>query len=179
MLCYKSPKEKCQPLKRTAGYNWAHVQCATFIPEVKFVNPELLSPVEYIGCVHLARLEAECQLCHIKKGACVACSDCKKTVHVQCAVDHGFKLAFEIQPTHTHHSSKPTKYPVIEAGIFSSHSPSGLMVPQVWCPTHNLTSRKLIELDARTVNDTQEVNKFYHSSNKNHHILIFPSSLLL
>lgn len=143
-------------MKRTAGYYWAHVQCATFIPEIKFVHPSLLSPVEYIGCVNMARLEAKCQLCDVQRGACVACSECRKTVHVQCAIDHDFKLAFEIQPN-THNSNKLTKYPIVAAGLFGPSSPSGLMVPQVWCPSHNLAGRKLIELHTRTTDDTQEV----------------------
>lgn len=157
VLCYKPAEEKQQALKRTAGYNWAHIQCAAFIPEIKFVQPSLLSPIEYIGCVHLARLEATCQLCNIKKGACVACSECRKTVHVQCAIDHDFKLAFEIQPN-THNSNKLTKYPIVAAGLFGPLSPSGLMVPQVWCSSHNLTNRKLIDIHTRTTDDTQEVS---------------------
>ncbi|CAO3632632.1 unnamed protein product [Mucor hiemalis] len=155
VLCFKSAKETQQPLKRTAGYYWAHVQCATFIPEIKFVHPSLLSPIEYIGCVNMARLEAKCQLCDVQRGACVSCSECRKTVHVQCAIDHDFKLAFEIQPN-THNSNRLTKYPIVAAGLFGPLSPSGLMVPQVWCPSHSLASRKLIELHTRTTDNTQE-----------------------
>jgi hypothetical protein len=157
VLCYQ-PATTQQPLKRTAGYYWAHVQCATFIPEIKFVHPQLLSPVEYIGCVNVARLEANCSLCDNTKGACVACSECRKTVHVQCAKENNFKLAFEIQPN-THNSNKSTKYPIVQAGLFGPNSPSGLMIPQVWCPHHNVASRKLIDLNARTTDDTQEVIK--------------------
>ncbi|GAA5811821.1 hypothetical protein MFLAVUS_005266 [Mucor flavus] len=155
VLCFKSAQETQQPLKRTAGYYWAHVQCATFIPEIKFAQPNLLSPVEYIGCVDIARLNATCQLCENPRGACVPCTECRKAVHVQCAIDHNFKLAFEMQPN-THNSNKSTKYPIVPAGLFGPSSPSGLMIPQVWCPSHNVTNRKLIELSTRTANDTQQ-----------------------
>lgn len=157
VLCFQPPESQ-QPLKRTSGYYWAHVQCAAFIPEIKFVQPNLLSPVEYVGCVNPARLEAECHLCHHQRGACVSCTDCKKPVHVQCAIDHHFKLAFEIQPN-THNSNKSTKYPIIPAGLFGPLSPSGLMIPQVWCPSHNIANRKLIELNTRTTNNTPEVRR--------------------
>lgn len=155
VLCFKSSEESRQPLKRTSGYYWAHVQCAAFIPEIKFVQPSTLSPVEYIGCVNSARLEVNCQLCHDTRGVCVACSECRKTVHVQCAIEHKFKLAFEIQSPTTSAGGK-AKIPVIPAGLFHPTSPSGLMVPHVWCPTHNVATRKLIELDTRTLN-SQEV----------------------
>ncbi|RCI02031.1 putative PHD type zinc finger protein with BAH domain-containing protein, partial [Rhizopus stolonifer] len=148
VLCFNS-EAKHQPLKCTAGYYWAHVQCAMFIPEVKFVHPSLLSPVEYISCVNMARLNADCDLCSDKRGACVACSECQKTVHVQCAIHHQFKLAFEIQP------NKMEKYPTVPAGLFGS-SPSGLMVPQVWCPSHSLSDKQLIELDTRTTDEAKE-----------------------
>lgn len=157
VLCHKSAQETQQPLKRTAGYYWAHVQCAAFIPEIKFVQPTKLSPVEYIGCINQARKEANCSLCNDTRGACVACSECRKTVHVQCAIDHQYKLAFEIQPN-THNSNKSTKYPIVPAGLFGPSSPSGLMIPQVWCPQHNVTSRKLIDLSARTTDEAQEVS---------------------
>jgi hypothetical protein len=122
------------------------------------VNPTTLSPVEYIGCINPARLDTHCRLCTNTRGACVACSECRKPVHVQCAIDHQFKLAFEIQPN-THNSNKSTKYPIVPAGLFGASSPSGLMIPQVWCPSHNVSNRKLIDLHTRTVDDTQEVNK--------------------
>ncbi|OBZ86246.1 Lid2 complex component snt2 [Choanephora cucurbitarum] len=154
VLCFNQ-SSKCQTLKPTAGYYWAHIQCATFIPEVKFVNTTTLSPVEYIGCVNMARLNADCQLCQDKRGACVACSECKKAVHVQCAIDNQFRLAFEIQSI-AQSNSAYAKCPVVPAGLFKEDSPSGLMVPQVWCPSHNLSNRKLIELETRTTDENQE-----------------------
>ncbi|KAI8385709.1 PHD-zinc-finger like domain-containing protein [Blakeslea trispora] len=154
VLCFNQNTD-CQTLKPTAGYYWAHVQCATFIPEIKFVNTNTLSPVEYIGCVNMARLNADCQLCQDKRGACVACSECKKSVHVQCAIDHQFKLAFEIQSI-SQNNSAYAKCPIVPAGLFGESSASGLMVPQVWCPSHNLSNKKLIELDARTSDENKE-----------------------
>ncbi|RCH95628.1 putative PHD type zinc finger protein with BAH domain-containing protein [Rhizopus stolonifer] len=165
ILCGKSSKETQQPLKRTAGCRWAHVQCAAFIPEIKFTHPNTLSPIEYIGCVNSSRLDANCQLCENTEGACVACAECKKTVHVQCAIDHKFRLAFEVQTMPTFVGEK-AKVPYVPAGLFHSSSPSGLMIPQLWCPVHNVSSRKLIDLSTRTLNTRESSVTVYAKSFK-------------
>lgn len=162
VLCYNTAS-KHQPLKMTSGYCWAHVQCATFIPEIKFVNPSLLSPVEYIGCVNPARIDANCSLCDEKRGACVACSDCHKNVHVQCAIENNYRLAFEIQPYNTKNHRNSQNYPIIPAGLFGPDSASGIMVPQVLCPGHSTIGKSLIGLDARTTDDLREVSYKYRA----------------
>ncbi|KAI9473792.1 MAG: hypothetical protein EXX96DRAFT_318024 [Benjaminiella poitrasii] len=150
-----------QPLKRTSGYCWAHLHCAAFIPEVKFVFPAQMSPVEYVGCVSEARMNARCELCNNEGGACVSCPECKKTMHVQCAVEHNFKLAFEIVPVN---KTTATTCPVIPDGLFESGdtpSTSGLMVPQVWCPNHNLSGKSIVELADRSKDDKESsLSKF-------------------
>ncbi|KAI9275307.1 hypothetical protein BY458DRAFT_507046 [Sporodiniella umbellata] len=165
VLCTKSADETQQPLKKTAGCRWAHVQCAAFIPEIKFAQPKKLSPVEYIGCINSSRLDSSCQLCDNVNGVCVACAECKKTVHVQCAIDNNFRLAFEIQAATTFLGDK-AKIPFIPAGLFHNSSPSGLMVPQVWCPSHNIASRKLIDLDMRTITTQESSLMIYAKSFK-------------
>lgn len=159
VLCFKSSEESRQPLKMTSGHQWAHVQCAAFIPEIKFVHPKTLSTIEYIGCVNSERLDAICQICKNTNGACVACTECKRPVHVQCAIDQKFKLAFEIQSPTVSEGGK-AKVSVISPGLFYPSSPSGLMIPQVWCPTHNVVNLKLIELNMRTL-ATQEVRSSF------------------
>lgn len=162
VLCYNTVS-KHQPLKMTSGYCWAHVQCATFIPEIKFVNPSLLSPAEYIGCVNPARIDANCSLCDEKRGACVACSDCHKNVHVQCAIENNYRLAFEIQSYNTKNHRNSQNYPIIPAGLFGPDSASGIMVPQVLCPGHSTIGKSLIGLDARTTDDLREVSYKYRA----------------
>ncbi|KAI8993235.1 BAH domain-containing protein [Pilobolus umbonatus] len=148
-ICCQAPDIKQQPLKKTSGYVWAHVQCATFIPEIKYVDPETLSPVEYIGCVNPARFRVTCRLCNNPEGICVACSTCEMPVHVQCAIDSQFKLAFELQ------TDEDKNIPKIPGGVFPGQPKPSLMIPQVWCPGHEVNDLCLIDLHTRTL-DTNE-----------------------
>ncbi|CEP08262.1 hypothetical protein [Parasitella parasitica] len=164
VLCYNTASQH-QPLKMTSGYCWAHVQCAAFIPEIKFVNPALLSPVEYIGCTNPARIEAKCSLCDDKRGACVACSECHKNVHVQCAVENNYRLAFDIQPLDANHPRHDVSYPIVPAGLFKPNSAPGIMVPHVLCPGHSTVGKNLIGLDARTTDELRETSLFTYVKN--------------
>ncbi|KAL7318202.1 putative PHD type zinc finger protein with BAH domain-containing protein [Mucor circinelloides] len=155
VLCYNTTS-KHQALKMTSGYCWVHVQCAAFIPEVKFINPATFSPVEYIGCVNPARIEADCSLCDDERGACVACSECSKSLHVQCAIDSNYRLAFEILPYNAKNHRHQPNCPIIPAGLFGPDSASGIMVPQITCPGHSLTGRQLIRIDERTADESRE-----------------------
>ncbi|KAL9551192.1 hypothetical protein MBANPS3_004368 [Mucor bainieri] len=155
VLCYNTTSSR-QPLKMTSGYCWAHVQCALFIPEAKFVNTTTLSPVEYIGCVNPARTEAQCSLCNEQRGACVACPECNKSMHVQCAVDSHYRLLFEILPPNPKNTRHQANCPTIPAGLFRANSAAGIMVPQVFCPSHNLAGKQLIRMDERTNNEAKE-----------------------
>lgn len=155
VLCCNTTS-KHQALKMTSGYCWAHVQCAVFIPEVKFVNTRTMAPVEYIGCVNPARTEATCALCGDQRGACVACSECNKSMHVQCAVDNNYRLLFEILPNNAHNHRHQASCPTVPAGLFSPSSAAGIMVPQVICPGHSLTGKQLIRIDERTADASRE-----------------------
>ncbi|GAN02864.1 conserved hypothetical protein [Mucor ambiguus] len=155
VLCYNTTS-KYQVLKMTSGYCWAHVQCAVFIPEVKFVDPITLSPVEYIGCVNPVRTEAHCSLCDDQRGACIACSECNKSMHVQCAVDNNYRLLFEILPQNAKNLRHQAHCPTIPAGLFSANSAAGIMVPQVICPSHSLTGKQLVRIEERTANEARE-----------------------
>ncbi|KAI8385051.1 uncharacterized protein BYT42DRAFT_492613, partial [Radiomyces spectabilis] len=150
VLCYESSKLPHQALKTTSGYNWAHVTCSAFIPEVKYVHSATLQPIEYIGAIAKSRWLEQCRLCNESRGACVICADCEKPVHVECAIQHQFKVAFEIQPIGTDDSAI-----TIPSGLFANDSPAGIMVPEVWCPEHDISHRHIVELNARTT-DTGE-----------------------
>ncbi|KAF8988485.1 putative PHD type zinc finger protein with BAH domain-containing protein [Haplosporangium bisporale] len=127
VLCTKTSDNAPQALKRTTGNNWAHILCAVWIPEPTFVNVDALSPVESIGKIRNERWKQVCSLCKQKKGACIGCGEgCKKAFHVTCARDAGYEIAFEMQP------AKSVK--------------GGVMVPLVWCPNHDLSSRKIIHI---------------------------------
>ncbi|KAK3840326.1 MAG: hypothetical protein JOS17DRAFT_726745 [Linnemannia elongata] len=127
VLCTKTSDDQPQAIKRTTGHNWAHILCAVWIPETNFVDVEALSPIESVGRIRHERWRQTCSICKQKAGACITCGEgCKKAFHVTCARDAGYKIAFEMQPT------KNVK--------------GGLMVPMVWCPNHDLTSRKVIQI---------------------------------
>ncbi|KAF9978358.1 putative PHD type zinc finger protein with BAH domain-containing protein [Actinomortierella ambigua] len=109
-------KDSPQALKRTTGNNWAHVLCAVWIPEIKVVDMDTLSPIESVGKVRPERWKQTCSICKERTGACVTCSDgCKRVFHVTCAREAGYEVAFEMQP-----APKNTR--------------GGLMVPVVLCP---------------------------------------------
>lgn len=137
VLCYEPRSNPRQAHTMTSSYNWAHVICATFIPEVKFVKIDTMKPVEYIGTIHKARWSGECELCHDKRGACIVCGDYNMVVHVQCACNHNFRVAFEIQhykPT-TQQRQSSCSVTTVPSGMFGRNASSGLMVSQVWSPT--------------------------------------------
>ncbi|KAI8136699.1 hypothetical protein BJV82DRAFT_647095 [Fennellomyces sp. T-0311] len=146
ILCSESRQTPRQPLKKTSSYNWVHVLCATFIPEVKFVNVATLQPAEYIGAIHRTRWNEICYICKKQEGACVICGDCSKPVHVQCALKSDFIVAFEVQSAKAPRSNVIT----IRADLFHSNMPGGMMVPQVWCPNHDVSKYQLIQLSDRT-----------------------------
>ncbi|KAF9194953.1 putative PHD type zinc finger protein with BAH domain-containing protein [Haplosporangium sp. Z 11] len=127
VLCTKTSDQQPQALKRTTGNNWAHILCSIWIPETTFVNVGKLSPIESIGRIRPERWKQTCSICKAKTGACVGCGEgCRKAFHVTCARDAGYRIAFEMQP------AKNVK--------------GGVMVPMIWCPNHDLASRKIIEI---------------------------------
>lgn len=89
-------------------------------------------------------------MCHRQDGACVKCGECEKAVHVQCAIQHGYNVGFEII------SSLGSEGATVRAGRFGNHLGQGEMIPQVCCPEHNLSHKQWIQLSARDV-DTGEV----------------------
>ncbi|KAI8889514.1 BAH-domain-containing protein [Backusella circina FSU 941] len=114
IVCRKTSKDPQQPLKRTTGYKWVHIQCALLIPEIKFVDANTFSPVEYIGCIDRSRLGKTCSICKSDEGVCIDCGTCQKPVHVQCAIDNNYKLGFQKQ--------------------------QDLEIPHVWCPGHTISN---------------------------------------
>ncbi|KAJ1535533.1 putative PHD type zinc finger protein with BAH domain-containing protein, partial [Nowakowskiella sp. JEL0078] len=83
-------------LVQTIGKNWAHVECALWIPETKFQNASKMNIVECIGMIPAdPNLPPKtCSICNIQKGAVIPCSypSCKSQIHAYCAKANG-KLA--------------------------------------------------------------------------------------
>ncbi|KAF9199294.1 putative PHD type zinc finger protein with BAH domain-containing protein [Haplosporangium sp. Z 27] len=146
VLCTRLSEEGPQAVKKTTGNNWAHILCAVWMPETSFVDVETLSPVESIGKIRQDRWKQACSICRQKSGACIGCGEgyCKKAFHVTCAREAGYQVAFEMQPT--------------------KNIKGGLMVPMIWCPSHDLSSRKVIQIrdqpDAET--DRNALQTYVH-----------------
>lgn len=121
-----------EPLKRTAGNNWAHVLCSLLTPEIKYGDAMELEPSEGFGSIPRDRWMATCKLCKSNKGACVKChaSGCNSNVHVGCAFQAKYRLGIEVTPV----KKIPRKdVPVVRLG-----SEIGLAVPVVYCPHHSV-----------------------------------------
>ncbi|KAI1849225.1 hypothetical protein JX265_008636 [Neoarthrinium moseri] len=117
-----------EPLKRTADNNWVHVTCAIWTPEVKFGSAKALAPSEGIPSIPRARYDEECKACRRKGGACVACHQCKASVHVECARQSGHLLGFEVTPVK---GSRRDQF-----NIVSINGETGVMSAAVWCKEH-------------------------------------------
>ncbi|KAH9420969.1 E3 ubiquitin-protein ligase Jade-2 [Dermatophagoides pteronyssinus] len=81
-------------LKPTTKQNkWAHVSCVYWVPEAKFLDCNLLEPIE-IKSIPNWRWNLICSLCNIRKGAPIICAEknCRCSYHVTCAFKHKLKM---------------------------------------------------------------------------------------
>ncbi|EPS28040.1 hypothetical protein PDE_02986 [Penicillium oxalicum 114-2] len=123
-----------EPLKRTAGNNWAHVACSLWTPEIKFGDANELEPAEGFGSIAKERWRQECKICKSSKGACVPChlAGCNEHVHVGCAVQAKYRLGFEVAP-----AKGARKDHVQTVRLGTEH---GVLTPVIYCPSHPVTS---------------------------------------
>ncbi|KAF7530022.1 hypothetical protein PCG10_004997 [Penicillium crustosum] len=121
-----------EPLKRTAGNNWAHVLCTLWTPELKYGDAEELEPAEGFGSIPKERWRETCKVCKSSKGACVPCSfaGCNAHFHVGCAFQAHYRFGFEITPVK---SSRRDSMRPIRLG-----EDVGAATPAVYCPNHNV-----------------------------------------
>jgi NuA3 HAT complex component NTO1 len=73
--------------KQTNSAKWAHLLCASWIPEVSIGNMSLMEPVLDVEKVPYSRWRLTCFICLQKMGACIQCShrNCYQAFHVTCA----------------------------------------------------------------------------------------------
>ncbi|KAJ6190910.1 hypothetical protein N7519_000931 [Penicillium mononematosum] len=121
-----------EPLKRTAGNNWAHVLCTLWTPELKYGDAEELEPAEGFGSIPMERWRETCKVCKSSKGACVPCSfaGCNAHFHVGCAFQAHYRFGFDITPVK---SSRRDSMRAIRLG-----EDVGAATPAVYCPNHNV-----------------------------------------
>jgi len=80
--------------KQTNNSKWAHLFCATWIPEVTIGNPSLMEPITDVEKVPPSRWKLLCYICKQEMGACIQCSDgrCYEPFHLTCARQAGLYL---------------------------------------------------------------------------------------
>ncbi|OGE49459.1 hypothetical protein PENARI_c021G06473 [Penicillium arizonense] len=135
-----------EPLKRTAGNNWAHVLCTLWTPELKYGDAEELEPAEGFGSIPKDRWRETCKICKSSKGACVSCSftGCNGHFHVGCAFQANYRFGFDVTPVK---SSRRDSLRAIRLG-----DEVGSATPVVYCPNHSV-SGTLHEIGEQTSTD--------------------------
>lgn len=96
-LCILCPT-KGGALKSVAGSNqWAHVVCALWIPECRFLDVERREGISCINEIKDERLTAKCAICDTRQGACIKCivDTCKIWFHATCASRSGWEMVIE------------------------------------------------------------------------------------
>lgn len=123
-----------EPLKRTAGNNWAHVMCSLWTPEIKFGNAKELEPSEGFGSIPKERWREVCKICKSNKGACVSChfTGCSAHFHVGCAIQAQYRFGIDVTPVK---SSRRDSVHTIRLG-----DEAGAATPVIYCASHSVSS---------------------------------------
>ncbi|EED16870.1 PHD finger and BAH domain protein (Snt2), putative [Talaromyces stipitatus ATCC 10500] len=123
-----------EPLKRTVGNNWVHVNCAVWNPEIKFGKAEEMEPAEGFGLIPRERYREVCKICKTSIGACVSCHfpGCNAKFHVGCAHQAGYTFGFDVTPVK---GSRRDSTITMKMG-----GESGSVSPCIWCPNHAVQS---------------------------------------
>ena len=112
-LC-PSPPTSC-PLKRTTTFQWVHLSCALWIPEVFF---RLSDGCDAIDCTQVGptRRGRRCHYCGGEEGACSECSEgsegCGRWYHITCGMRAGILLEYrqgrdsDVVISYCHHHAK-------------------------------------------------------------------------
>ncbi|KAJ5788706.1 hypothetical protein N7457_003696 [Penicillium paradoxum] len=121
-----------EPLKRTAGNNWAHVLCTMWTPELKYGDARELEPAEGFGSIPKERWRETCKVCKSSKGACVPCSfaGCNAHFHIGCAFQAHYRFGFDVTPIK---SSRRDSMRSIRLG-----EDVGVATPAIYCPNHSV-----------------------------------------
>ncbi|KAK9456125.1 BAH domain-containing protein [Dipodascopsis uninucleata] len=157
------PKTPRDALKFTSGNNWVHVNCAVWIPEIKFTDAYAMQAAEGIGLIPRSHFLRECEICHIQHGVCTTCAACHATFHVGCAMKANYKLGFDMQPVK---SSRRDSFAITKLG-----SETGVMTPMVWCPRHDLKKFTIHEIN-EPVTGTDDQDNITRASDKDKRIAL-------
>lgn len=177
VICELCPS-KDGALKPAENGNWAHVVCALFIPEVTFVDVDIMEPIK-LNEIPSDRFKKVCYICEENNrepkvsvyGACMTCKKggCKLGFHVTCAQSVG--LLCEEAGNHgrnvqyvgycKHHYSKLKKSNSLKIKHIPPYRP------------HNASEISLDEFGQENINDSQAkakkkplINNFEESKDK-------------
>ncbi|XP_066936636.1 protein Jade-1-like [Clytia hemisphaerica] len=81
------------------SYEWIHVICAWWVPEVKIEDVKFIERIRK-DKIPASRWNLLCCICREKDGACIQCSvkRCVKAYHVTCAVKEGLEMKTVVVP---------------------------------------------------------------------------------
>ncbi|KAG9295397.1 hypothetical protein G9A89_013426 [Geosiphon pyriformis] len=130
-LCHQTASGNSS-MKRTANYNWGHIICVAYFPEVSFRDAETMTMIEdVIDIRNGTALQQECSHCNIKRGATMKCADleCKQAFHLPCAQKSSSIVGFEITPM--------KKSKIKRESVNFGDGLEGDMTPRIWCGDHS------------------------------------------
>ncbi|XP_065670639.1 protein Jade-1 isoform X2 [Hydra vulgaris] len=111
--CYLCPNSGGAMKRLKDSYEWVHVMCAWWIPEVKIEDSKYVERIT-IDKIPIKRWNLSCEICHVKKGACIQCTvkRCVRAYHITCAAKEGLELKTVIVPEKddVHHISFCSKH---------------------------------------------------------------------
>lgn len=113
----------------SGGSGWVHVQCAVWVPEVRFGIPETLDQIEGLDEIPEARRRLGCSLCrkagrprrHTLHGAAIQCAafGCVTAFHATCAQRDGLHCR-TISPNQAGEALCPKHDPVAKSPVIPS-----------------------------------------------------------
>ena len=136
------PLQPREAVKSTSAFNWIHILCAIFNPEIRFGNAKSLDRAEGISSIATSRYSQVCQLCGQGEGLCINCKQCSIPYHVTCAQMHGHCLGFDVAPVKV---SRRDAVNMVTMGEETGHA-----TPVVYCREHVLKA---------TIHPLDEVNE--------------------
>jgi PHD-zinc-finger like domain/PHD-finger len=143
-----------EPLKRTVGNNWVHVNCAVWNPEIRFGRAEELEPAEGFGLISRERYREVCKFCKTSHGACVSCHHpgCNAKFHVGCALRANYTFGFDVTPVK---GSRRDSTLTMKIG-----GETGSVTPSIWCSSHAVQTI-VHDISAPTDHDGQSALELY------------------
>ncbi|CAG8485511.1 5908_t:CDS:2 [Ambispora gerdemannii] len=142
------PEGENNAMKRTAGYNWCHVICAAFFPQVSFRDAESVSMIEDVMNVDEISWKMICFICKKTGGATLNCAHdgCQTAFHVTCVQKQSTcQICFEIIPKKKIESDVDP--------IDFGNGMDGDLSPKIFCQNHKTSLATFVKLSDRGIND--------------------------